>query len=182
MYPTMEFESFVWDEDGCAAERTISGESFQRLIELCFAQADAFSMNSAPWTHATDLRLARALEPYRIRSFETGSWFCYASTYPPLRVNLYRAAEGAKAAILRYIGHLFLYGDKNAEFCSLEDLCFFRDGELFFGTVTHERICFAHILSDEFGTALGELGPWTNAADGSFTHIFLSQFSSNPTL
>lgn len=83
MYPTMEFESFVWDEDGCAAERTIAGESFQRLIELCFAQADAFSMNSAPWTHATDRRLARALEPYRVRSFETDSWFCYASTYPP---------------------------------------------------------------------------------------------------
>ena len=48
----------------------------------------------------------------------------------------------------------------NQNGCSLEDLCFFRDQELFFGTLSHEFMCYAHVLSPEFGAQLKTLGTW----------------------
>ena len=42
----------------------------------------------------------------------------------------------------------------------MEDPCFFHGDEMFFETITHEHLCFVHVLSDEFGAKLRELGEW----------------------
>ena len=47
----------------------------------------------------------------------------------------------------------------------MEDPCFFRGNEMFFETITHERECYVHIFSEEFGAKLRELGDWLDCSD-----------------
>ena len=42
----------------------------------------------------------------------------------------------------------------------MEDLCFFRNREAFFVTITHEQDCWVQILSPEFQRTLRKLGRW----------------------
>ena len=175
MNPVWRFLSETWDEDGLCTEHTIADEAFGKLMDLCFAQADVFSFGAALWTHATDRGLEKALRPFQIGRLRTDRWFCYASTAPALEIRLYRAEPGAREAIQRHIRQLFLWDDDES-FCSLEDLCFFRKDQLFFGTVTHERICYAHILTEEFGAALKALGGWEDGSDNDLVSLNLKNF------
>lgn len=50
--------------------------------------------------------------------------------------------------------------DPRDYYSTMEDPCFFRGNEMFFETVTHEFLCFVHVLTDEFGAKLRELGEW----------------------
>ena len=54
----------------------------------------------------------------------------------------------------------------------MEDPCFFRRDEMFFETVTHERDCFVHVFSDEFGVRLRELGKWADVSDRNRLPLF----------
>lgn len=169
MVPVWYFQSEEWDADDRCIEHTIEGKDFQKLMDLCFDMADVFSFGLAGWTYAKDKRLENTLQKFQVDTIQTNRWFCYMGTSPGLSINLYRAAEEAKNAILQYINHLFLW-DNEKNFCSLEDLCFFRENELFLGTVTHERICYAHILSEEFGNCLKGLGTWKDCSDHRLDH------------
>lgn len=62
------------------------------------------------------------------------------------------------------------------QFAKLMDLCFFKGDELFLGTVTHERMCYAHILSKQFGEELRCLGDWEDGSDNDFARLDLSGF------
>ena len=137
---------------------TIRGDAFRQLMEICFARADRFSMNTVP---------------FRERHFETEQWFCYAGTWPPLRVNVYRACPETLELVMTELDDLFLGRHDPPSFCSLEDLCFFRKGKLFFGTVTHEFMCYAHVEDPEFGNALKALGPWEENAENSLANLEL---------
>lgn len=172
-----EFQSVVWQENGPPIERTIDGARFKALMDLCFDRADCFSMTAGPWTRATDTRLQEALRPFWVTTLHTNRWFCYRSPQSPLEVNLYRATDAAKHAVLRYARHLFLWGDDETELCSLEDLCFFKDGALFLGTVTHERMCYAHVDAPAFGTRLRALGTWRENADNALAFVSLKEYA-----
>lgn len=50
--------------------------------------------------------------------------------------------------------------DEKDFYATMEDPCFFRGDEMFFETITHEFLCFAHVFTDEFGAKLRELGEW----------------------
>lgn len=50
-------------------------------------------------------------------------------------------------------------------YSTMEDPCFFRGDEMFFETITHEQECFVHVISDEFGAKLRELGEWADVSD-----------------
>ena len=168
------YKSVVWDESGNPVEYNITGQSYKQLIDLCFEHADCFSMAKAPWVYAKDKRLALALRDHRIREVQTNRWFGYKT--PLIKINLYRVCKEAKESVLRFTDNLFLDSGDPKYFCSLEDLCFFKKDNLFFGTVSHERICSAHILTADFGNMLKCLGDWENESVNSFNHLSLSDF------
>lgn len=175
MNPVWRFKSVEWNENGTNVELTISGKQFAKLMDLCFEQADTFSFCAARWANAKDRRLENALKGFKTGEIHTNHWFCYGITHPDLKVDLYRAADEAKEIILQYIEDLFLSGDENNLY-TLEDLCFFKGDELFLGTVTHERMCYAHILSKQFGEELRRLGDWEDGSDNNFARLDLSCF------
>ena len=67
---------------------------------------------------------------------------------------------------LREARQLWLQVFDEADFDSnMEDPCFFRDGEMFFETITHEYECWVHVLDRPFGKRLRELGKWVDVSD-----------------
>lgn len=148
------------DDNNLPQPGTIAGEDFCRLMDLCFAQADVFSLTKVHGPYRTDARLERALQKFQFKHLSVDHWFCYAPSGYLHKVTLYHASRKAKETLLRYADNLFLKTGDNQSLCSLEDLCFFRDQELFFGTLSHEFMCYAHVLSPEFGAQLKTLGTW----------------------
>lgn len=148
------------DDNSLPNPGTIAGEDFFRLMDLCFAQADVFSLTKVHGPYRTDARLERALQKFQFKHLSVDHWFCYAPSGYLHKVTLYHASRKAKETLLRYADNLFLKTGDNQSLCSLEDLCFFRDQELFFGTLSHEFMCYAHVLSPEFGAQLKTLGTW----------------------
>ena len=132
------------DDNSLPNPGTIVEEDFRRLMDLCFSQADVFSLTKIHGPYRTDVRLERALQKFQIKHLSVDHWF----------------SRNAKETLLRYADNLFLKTGDDQNGCSLEDLCFFRDQELFFGTLSHEFMCYAHVLSPEFGAQLKTLGAW----------------------
>ena len=127
--------------------REESAEALQRLFDVCFDSADAFSLSRAAWARQ-DHTLERALEPYVLRRLRTTRWFCYyTANSNPQRIALYPLNEQTKSILRAQYRGLFLEdwsGRLPRWVPSMEDLCFFRNGTLLLGTVSHERICMAY--------------------------------------
>lgn len=171
-----QFKDVVWDENDNLLEYTIAGEKFQKLMDLCFAKADTFSMNTGC---VGDKRLEEALQKFRIQTAEKASWFCYAGAYPRLKINLYQATNEARDLILQYIDNLFIEGKEGRNLYSLEDICFYQGDALFFGTVSHEHMCYAQIDSAGFGEELEKLGEWHKNAENDLAYVSLKNLQSD---
>lgn len=154
---------------------TIRGEKLAALWSLCFAHADAFTLCTAVWTHANNDALRQALAPHRIRSFRTVRWFCHYSIEPFLEVNVYPVNEETRCIVVQYVTDLWFDLSRNRGLHTLEDLCFFCDNQLFFGTVSHEQICIALPPTQEFEKNLWNFGMWSNCAH-PFARIDLSEY------
>ena len=82
--------------------REESAEALQRLFDVCFDSADAFSLSRAAWARQNHT-LERALEPYVLRRLRTTRWFCYyTANSNSQRIALYPLNEQTKS-ILRAV-------------------------------------------------------------------------------
>ena len=156
-------------------DRTINGAMLARLWDACFDHADAFTLCTAIWTQATNDALRTALERYEIRSFHTARWFCHFSTEPFLQVHVYPANEETRRIIKQQVTDLYFDLSRNKNLHTLEDLCFFKENQLFFGTVSHESICMAQPPAQEFAELLENFGMWQNKTD-RLAQLDLSEF------
>ena len=146
-------------------ENTIKGDALCALWDACFDRADAFTLCTAIWTHATNDALRQALQPYRVRSFHTARWFCHMSTEPFLEVNVYPATAETRRIVRQHVTDLYFDLSRNRDLHTLEDICFFRNGSLFFGTVSHEGFCAALPDTQEFAEMLWNFGMRTKQED-----------------
>ncbi len=146
---------------------------FKQLMALCFDEADAFSLSKhvfgAPMypNYVEDL-----LAPHLKKSFRTEKWFAYSGG-TPLEVSVYAANDATLAVIGEYYRDVFLMKNRIpkkkfeqpiGEYLRpsvLEDICFLRDRRMFFGTLSHEYICAAKVLSQKFKESLVSLASWS---------------------
>lgn len=156
-------------------DKTIQGAALEVLWDACFDHADVFSLCTAIWTQATDDALEKALALYRLRSFRTARWFCHFSTEPFLEVSVYAANEETRRIVKQHVHDLYFNLSRNRGLHTREDICFFKENRLFFGTVSHEGICMAEPLTQEFFALLQNFGMWSNNEDG-FARIDLADF------
>ena len=94
----MKISLDIWPKAYREKEEGIRGEDFKRLLDLCFAHADSFSLSDQSpkeWKTCPD-SVQDMLEPYLIRTKITPQWFGYFMTDPPLTVSVYRACEETK--------------------------------------------------------------------------------------
>ncbi len=132
--------------------KEISAAALNRLWDVCFDTCDTFSLTGHPWI-GQDGALERALATFTAHRFDTLHWFCYyVLEENPLHVRIYPLHEQTKKILRVHYRGLFLddWGDSRRKWRpSLEDICFFRNGKLLLGTVSHEHICAAYPEDDK---------------------------------
>lgn len=120
--------------------REESAEALQRLFDVCFDSADAFSLSRAAWARQ-DHTLEQALEPYVLRRLRTTRWFCYyTANSNPQRIALYPLNEQTKSILRAQYRGLFLEdwrpGDFRAGFRRWK-ICAFSETERFCSERSH---------------------------------------------
>ena len=175
----MMYEFAVWGKDGTLDEpRTISHGAFADFLTQCFSAADLFSMNLAPWTECVCGEMQTALAPFLVKELNMFRWFGYDQTDAPPRdrrqmsVYLYRADMAARDIILAHADDIFLNhftdGVWQDSVQTLEDLCFFSQGKLIVGTVSHERLLSVAPPDKAFETYIQTLGDWNETKQVPF--------------
>lgn len=140
----------------------ISGQPFEKFISFCFEHTDTFSLTKNSWlgagkSHESN-RVMQLLSPYQINTVHTNHWFCYRVPEGyDIEVYLFTATAESKRIILEQYDSLF-YQDKVWD--KPEDLCFFQDGRLMAGSVSHERICFLYPQTNEWMALTEICGTW----------------------
>lgn len=165
------YQLAVWGKDDTLETPvTISQECFSEFLQLCFQHADLFSLNKAVWADCVCKELQNELDPFLHKELQTSKWFGYDDSLAPprdrrqIRVHLYRADPAAKEIILKYCSDIFLRKRHNEVLedsrQTLEDLCFFSDGKLFVGTVSHEYMLCVSPPDKNFENLIKKLGDW----------------------
>jgi hypothetical protein len=90
-----------------------------------------------------------------------------------MNIFIYRALDEAKQVLLNHTNTLFLGHEGKETLMTLEDLCFFHEDELFFGTVSHEGIFSAKGISEKFISELLKLGDWGETDADPLDILFL---------
>lgn len=154
--------------------KTISGEKFHRLLDLCFEHADIFSFTDNPYIEQMSDEFINALKPFLVKSFYPMEWFYERGVNDPLHVCIYEASEDAKKILLSTFEDLFLT-PKQGSTISVDDLCFFKDGKAFLGTITHEYYCITYPPTEGFMTKLKGLGRWIDVTEPWYDPFEISQ-------
>lgn len=138
----------------------MTDKSFRAILDLFFRRCEYFSLtlhNLPGKTNELEIELAQYLH----RKIVTTRWFSYGRMeYNPLEVSLYPVNSSTKTLVYKYYHSFFLDSlpAKSAERKqSFEDLCFFSNGKLILGTVSHEHICRIYPPDKSFKSQLMEI-------------------------
>lgn len=153
----------------------INGQAFESYISICFENADIFSLTKNGWGGADkcgeSIRILQLLSPYRIHTVHTNHWFCYrVPDGYEIEVYLFTATVESKQIILEKYNSIF-YQDNVWD--KPEDLCFFKNGKLIAGSVSHEKICFLYPQADELKALTKICGAWEEVPDEAEEQIQL---------
>lgn len=103
-------------------------------------------------------QILQLLAPYHIRTLHTNCWFCHrVPDGYDIEVYLFNAVRQARDIILEKYSSLFY---DNPVWDKPEDLCFFQNGILISGSVSHENICFAYEQENSFLEDIKLYGMW----------------------
>lgn len=116
----------------------IKGENFKHFLLCCLHNSTYVSV-----TISEEDKIISEFKDYIYKSFETYSWYCYKTYETPLFIMMYHSTPSLLEGLVKYFDCLFPKDTKG-----IEDLCFFKDNRILFGSVTHERIAQI-VLSSE---------------------------------
>lgn len=145
----------------------LSKKWLQDFLDICFSHADCFTLNEAPWTMAILKDLQLELTPFLMQEVRTPKWFGYDYTSRPhakerTHAFIYRAESAANEILLQHMPNIFFREeDVDTPFPTLEDLCFFSDGRLFIGNVSHARMLWAYPPDEEIELQLKQIADWS---------------------
>ena len=149
----------------------LRGENFKLLMQLCFSNANSFSLSKMT-IPTYPSAVEDMLSPYLKTSIQCTKWFAYNGVDPLIEMIYAAVPETLDILINCYqdvflekkgkvpkkkheqIGHKFVYPSV------LEDICFFNGRQMILGTLSHEYICMARCISQEFEERLLSLAHW----------------------
>ena len=149
-----------------------SSDLQKKILTESMEVSDVFSLTEGPFESRNSDVLRQQLEPYLLRTLRIQHWFSYyVPTGYEIKVNLYQTCEETKQ-ILKQSYHRLL-GRSSERVTNLEDICFFQNGKLFFGTVSHENICFVYPPNNQFYDTLTKICSWDIVDDVTDEQITL---------
>ena len=135
-------------------------------VSACFQKTDTFSLTKNRWGCADSgehIRVLQRLSPYHIRTLQTNHWFsCYIPEGHELEVYFFRVVPEFKRIILEEYNSLFI---EDNIWKKSEDLCFFKEGRLFSGSVSHELICYVYGQGHDWDELITHHGIWEQVPD-----------------
>ena len=160
----------------------IDGTVFSRLLSYCFQRSEFFSFTVPEIPTADRTTLQRELSRYTYAVITTDRWFNFI-TLPdnPLKRIIYTVNDETLFILNKYCRRLFLFDNRcplSSWNQTLEDLCFFSDGKLFLGTVSHEYICEVFPPNSIIKSELFSIYPHWKETEDSTEQIMLSDYLS----
>ena len=142
--------------------KNLYGKYFEEYISICFDVADIFSLTENGWTEAKksgeSVRILRLLEPYHIRTIRAQHWFCQSVPVGyEKEVYIFSLTEDSKKILLQEYNSIF-YDD--TIWLKPEDICFFKNGKLISGSISHERICYVYDYESIFSESISLQNAW----------------------
>ena len=150
--------------------KNICGNDFRHLIDLLGENADFFTMNKHYFNDGKPFLLGQlfeALAPFCTDTLRVCDWYCnfdmsqyYMDTAANYRieVQVYPSNKTTLDILKSKCDNIYLFGKGLIPMG--EDLCFFKNSELFMGTVSHEWMCGVYPLTDEMSQKLQMYGKW----------------------
>lgn len=136
-------------------EDNIEGDNFKRFLLHCLEQSTYFSVTS--W-EKKGTRIIPELNGSFYQSFQTHLWYCCKTgKEQPLNIMLYHSSPSLLDGILKYFDRLFpecIYRN------GIEDICFFQNNRLLFGSVSHEHIAGLVLTSEAKLKAYEKFAAW----------------------
>ncbi|MCI8386877.1 MAG: hypothetical protein HFE63_00220 [Clostridiales bacterium] len=174
----IELPSGYYLEDYCDK---FNKNAINDILNLCFDYCDCFSF-SIYAVPKCDVTLQEALEPYVKQKLTVTRWFCYHlfKNYP-LDVCTYELNDNTKKLLKEHYKYVFLPlhpGKPGYGLPSVEDLCFFKNDKLIFGTVSHESICQAYPPDEEFAKRFLEIDSHLKYMDDDDEQIDLNNIET----
>lgn len=172
------YELDLWDVDWNGSDNydknidnyCANRDYYLHIIDLCFNYAQFFSLSDVGWKKKYDYTVMKKLNPYLIMQKNVTKWFGWI--HHTSRVYVYKCTSETKNILLESFDNIFLQikVDKHYSLsnCNLEDLCFFKDNKLFFGSVSHESICGIFPPTEEFKRAMEQFGKWKSCSPNKF--------------
>ena len=142
--------------------KNLCGRYFEEYLSACFDVADTFSLTENGWEAAKksgeSVRILELLEPYFIRTVKVQHWFCQrVPAGHEKEVYLFSITDASKKIILQEYNSIF-YDD--TVWMKPEDICFFKNGKLISGSLSHERICYVYDYEDMFSERVTLQSAW----------------------
>ena len=117
----------------------ITNDNYKIFLNLCFRYCTQFTLTFHDYNITSNYPIKKELEPFYVKTIQTYHWYCYRTYEYPLSILVYRVNEEAKNILLKYYDNIYCKPNFN-----IEDICFFKNNHIFFGSVSHEEI--AHLF------------------------------------
>lgn len=134
-------------------QKTIQGENLKRLIQYLLEHTSYFSLTMHEVSESEILRIKQ--NSYFRDEVFTYKWFSYITYEKPLHVALFQSDAQMTDFVLDY----FSKGIFELTGRGVEDICFFSEDGIMFGSVTHEKIAHLFVGEQEM-CFLDCLGDW----------------------
>lgn len=122
----------------------IKGEKFREFISYCLEQSTYFSLTLHDCNEDIKNNALAEIDKYSYKSIQTYSWYCYKTFEKPLSISLYYSTKELVDWFVNFFNSLFEFESQG-----IEDICFFRNKNLLFGSVSHEKIAQLFLSSEK---------------------------------
>ncbi len=164
------YYSITFNEQAPYYEHLIRGEKLYSFLNLCFSESDVFTLSSYSEEEGTCTLLYNDLKKYKIATIETLKWFGYDYTHAPakeLRVIMHENFYPTRTELIPIITNRIteIFFDRGLtpvpydRLQNVEDICFFKEGKMIMGSISHE--CMLFMDSEVFPLdILSQYGRW----------------------
>lgn len=135
----------------------IEGENFKQFIQYCLQHSTFFSVTL--WGDKKDVVIPE-FHNFFYKTYQTHLWYrCKTGLEQLLTIKLYHSSPSLLEGIMKHFDRLF-----PEIICPIEDICFFQDHKLLFGSLSHESIAELILPSEAELKAYEKFAKWKKEA------------------
>lgn len=152
----------------------IKGEEFKNFLNYCLEYSTYFSLTFHKYEENKYSECYKMLEKHLIKIVKTYTWYNYKTIENPLTIGIYNSNVYVLNNLLNQFDSLF----KNKGNWT-EDLCFFCNENLLFGSVTHIKMAQLFLKSELEISNFEKFAQWKKIILTSRDYEYLPSFKLN---